>query len=72
MKLDRKALNRLADMNDAQLRAVIEKLVGEYHLDLSAFHVTQGDITSLRRALRTATDEELTALAKQLKNGGKP
>ena len=72
MKLDRKALNRLADMNDAQLRAVIEKLIGEYNLDLSSFHLTQGDMNGLRQALRTATDEELSKLATQFKSGGKP
>lgn len=72
MKLDRKALERLSMMSDAQLRAVIEKLVSDYHLDLSALRITPGDMESLRRAMRSATDEELMQLTKQLRQGGKP
>ncbi len=59
-------------MSDAQLRAVIEKLVSDYHLDLSALRITPGDMDSLRRAMRSATDEELLQLTKQLQQGGKP
>jgi hypothetical protein len=71
MKLDRKALEKLACLNDTQLRAVIEKLASEYHLDLSALRVSANDLQSLRRAMQTATDEELMQLTKQLRQGGK-
>ncbi len=71
MKLDRKALERLSGMSDAQLRAVVEKLVRDYHLDLSALNLSTNDMESLRRALRTATDEELLTLAKKLGQRGK-
>ena len=71
MKLDRKALERLSGMSDAQLRAVIEKLVREYHLDLSALNLSTNDMQSLRRALKTATDEELLNLTQKLGQRGK-
>ncbi len=71
MKLDRKALERLSGMSDAQLRAVIEKLVREYHLDLSALNLSTNDMQSLRRALKTATDEELLSLTQKLGQRGK-
>ncbi len=70
MKLDRKALERLAGLSDAQLRAVIEKLINEYHLDLSTLNITKGDMDSLRHAMKTASDEELMALTRQLRQGG--
>lgn len=69
MQLDRKSLNRLLMLNDRQLQAVIDKLTKEYGLDLSGFQVRPGDMESLRRAIRTAGDEELLELARQLKGG---
>jgi hypothetical protein len=71
MKLDRKSLNRLLALNDAQLRAVIDKLATEYGLDLSAFRVRPGDLNGLRNAIRNATDEDLLKLTEQLRKGGK-
>ena len=69
MKLDRKALERLLSLNDAQLRTVLDKLAREYGLDLTPLSIGQGDLEGLRRALRTATDEELVALTRRLKGG---
>ena len=69
MQLDRKMLNRLLSLNDRQLQAVIDKLATEYGLDLAKFQVRPGDMQSLRRAMQTASDEDLLALGEQLKNG---
>ena len=69
MKLDRKALERLLSLNDAQLAAVIEKLTREYGLDLSGLHLSTADMTALRRTLRVTTDEELMALTRKLRGG---
>ena len=71
IKLDRNALNKLLSLNDRQLEAVIKKLAEEYGLDLTQFHVTPGNMESLRRAIRTASDEDLVALGEQMKRGGK-
>jgi hypothetical protein len=70
LQLDRNALNKLLLLSDRQLEAVVLKLATEYGLDLSEFHVTPGNIKSLREALRTATDEDLTRLGEQLSDGG--
>ena len=67
MKLDRKVIDRVLAMNDAQLRALVEKLTREYGLDLSALSVKQGDMEGLRRALRNASDEDLLALTRRLR-----
>ena len=69
MKLDRKNLNRLLAMNDAQLRAMVDKLATEYGVDLSSFSVKEGDMQSLRRAIANATDEDLLRLAEQVQRG---
>ena len=71
MRLDRKALDRLLSLNDRQLRTVIDKLATEYGLDLSALQVAPGDMEGLRRVLRAASDEELLALTRRLKGGGR-
>lgn len=67
MKLDRRALDRLLQMNDAQLRTFVDKLAGEYGLDLSALSVREGDMEGLRRALRMASDEQLLDLTRNLR-----
>ena len=69
MKLDRKALERLLSLNDAQLQAVIQKLASDYGLDLSSLQIKQGDMASLRRVLQGTSDEELAALLQNLHRG---
>ena len=66
---DRRSLDRILAMNDAQLRALIEKLTRDYGLDLSAFSVNTGDLEGLRRALRSASDEDLLELTRRLRGG---
>ena len=70
MKLDRKALERLLSLNDAQLRAVIDRLASEYGLDLSSLQIKQGDMAGLRRFLKSTSDEELAAFLQNLHRGG--
>ena len=67
MQLDRKMLDRLLALNDRQLEMVIEKLASEYGLDLSRFQVREGDMESLRRAIRNASDDDLLSITEQLK-----
>lgn len=66
MKLDKKALDRLLSMNDAQLARMIEKAASESGLDLSAFGITDGDIASIRKALSGATDEDIKRASETL------
>ena len=67
MQLDRKMLDRLLALNDRQLEAVVERLASEYGLDLSRFQVREGDMESLRRAIRNASDADLLSITEQLK-----
>ena len=67
MQLDRKMLDRLLALNDRQLEAVVERLAREYGLDLSRFQVREGDMESLRRAIRNASDADLLSITEQLK-----
>lgn len=67
MKLDRKALERLLSLNDAQLAAVIEKLTREYGVDLSSMNISTSDMAALRRTLRNTTDEELLNFTRNLR-----
>ena len=66
MKLDRKALDRLLSLNDTQLKGVIESIAAESGLDLSSFGISQRDITSIRNALSSATDEDIQKASEQL------
>ncbi len=71
MQLDRQMLDRLLLLNDRQLQSVIDKLVAEHGLDISRFRVKPGDMESLRRAIKNASDADLTALAEQFRSKGK-
>jgi hypothetical protein len=69
MKLDRRALDRLLSLNDAQLAAVIDKLTREYGVDLSGLNISTADMAALRRTLRATTDEELLHFTRKLRGG---
>ncbi len=69
MQLDRKMLDRLLALNDRQLEIVIQKLATEYGVDLARFQVRPGDMESLRRAIRNASDSDLLAIGEQFKKG---
>ncbi len=73
MKLDRNAVNALLSLDDEQLKAVIRGLAARSGVDLGAFHISEGDIASVRRALSMATDEDISRAARQLgmQDGGK-
>ena len=67
MKLDRRALERLLSLNDAQLTAVIEKLTQEYGVDLGGLQISTADMAALRRTLRNTTDEDLMSFTRNLR-----
>jgi len=69
MQLDRNALEKLLNMNDAQLKYVITKLATDAGLDLGSFNISSNDISSIRHALGNATDEDIARAAEQLKRG---
>ncbi len=67
MKLDKRAIDRLLSLNDAQLLEVIRRLSQEQGLDLSAFSMTPDNAASIRAALALATSEDLARANEQLK-----
>ena len=69
MKLDRRALERLLSLNDAQLAAVIEKLTREYGMDLSSLNISTADMAALRRTLKNTRDEDLMNFTRKLRGG---
>ena len=75
MQIDRKSLERLLTLNDRQLGLIITKLASESGIDPATLNINPIDIASVRRALSSATDEDLKNIASQYedykRNGGK-
>ena len=66
MKLDKKAVQRLLALNDAQLAAVIVQLASDNGLDAAALSMGPNDMANVRRALEMASDDDFTAAAEQI------
>lgn len=66
MQIDRKAINRMLNLNDEQLKSVIRSLADNAGLDLSGFQISPNDIDSIRRALASATDDDIARASEQL------
>lgn len=62
MQLDRKKLDRLLQMNDDQLSALIRSLAAETGIDPSLLGLNPNNIQSIRQALGGATEEDLRQL----------
>lgn len=59
MQIDRKMLDRLLTMNDAQLREVIETIAAEAGIAPGVLGLDPKNIQSIRGALGSATDADL-------------
>ncbi len=68
MNLDRNALNKLLSLNDKQLESVIEKLASDSGISLGDFNITPNDISSIRKALSGANDEDIVRANEQINN----
>ena len=74
MQLDRKSLDRLARLNDDQLRSVVGKLLAEYGVDVSRVPLATMDMSALRAVLQMAGTEDIARLLGSLggqSGGGK-
>ncbi len=69
MEFDRTALSRLLSLNDAQLKFLVNKFARDYGIDLASYNVTEGDISSVRRALGGLSDTQLRELGEKLTGG---
>ncbi len=71
MEFDRSALSRLLSLNDAQLKFLVNKFARDYGIDLASYNVTEGDISSVRRALGGLSDAQLRELGERFTGGRK-
>lgn len=72
MQIDRQALEKLLEMNDRQLKTVITRLAAQSGIDPSEFNIDPKSIESIRKALGSASDEDLKRIAEQYEaNRGK-
>lgn len=59
MPLDKKQIDRLLRLNDDQLRAVLEKLLASYGVDVSRVPLASLDIGALRGLLQNASEQDI-------------
>ena len=62
MQLDRKKLDRILQMNDERLADLVRAIAAESGIDPAMLGLNPENIQSIRQALATATDEDLTKL----------
>ena len=65
MDINRDQINRLLNLNDRQLKAIIQNLAKESGIDPSEFNMDTESIESIRKALSGASDEDLKRVAEQ-------
>lgn len=63
MQIDREALEKLLTLNDRQLKMVIGKLAADSGIDPASLNIDPTSIESIRRALSSATDADLSRIA---------
>ena len=67
MQIDRRALDGLLSLNDAQLSAMIKSLAVKSGIDPSEFNIDPNSIQSIRAALSGASDKDLERVVEQYK-----
>lgn len=65
MQIDRRALEGLLSLNDAQLMAIITRLAAQSGIDPAEFNIDPTSISSIRAALSGASDADLEKIVKQ-------
>ena len=68
MQIDKKNLNMLLSLNDTQLVGIIKTLSEKSGLDLSNFNISANDVNSIRRALESASDEDIKKAQESINN----
>lgn len=62
MQIDRNALNRILNMDDRQLEALITQIAAETGIEPAALGLNPQNIAGVRQALSTATDADVAKL----------
>lgn len=65
MEIKRENIDKLLSLNDWQLKMIIQKIANDSGIDPSQFNIDTSSIDSIRRALSTASDEDLKQIAEQ-------
>ena len=65
MEINRESVEKLLSLNDWQLKMIIQKIATESGIDPSQYNIDTNSIESIRRALSTASDEDLKEIAEQ-------
>ena len=71
MQINRENLDRLLSMNDKQLKMIIQRLAAQSGIDPSEFNIDTNSIESIRKALGSASDDDLKRIAQQYENSKK-
>ena len=71
MQINRENLEKLLSLNDRQLKVIVQRLAAQSGIDPKALNVDTGSIESIRRALSSATDADLTRIAEQYERNKK-
>ncbi|MBQ8388697.1 MAG: hypothetical protein IJX46_07210 [Clostridia bacterium] len=66
MQLDRKALDTLAALDDAQLKFVINRLAVNMGVDIGQFDLKTDDAQKIRRILSSLTDADIALAQRQI------
>ena len=64
MEIDRKSLDKLLTLNDTQLKMIIRNLAASSGIDPREFNIDLADVSSIRRAVETISDEELARIVR--------
>ena len=65
MEINRDSIDKLLNLNDRQLMAIIGNLARESGIDPAEFNIDPKSIDSIRCALRGASDDDLKKIAEQ-------
>ena len=64
MEIDRRSLDKLLTLSDTQLKMVIRNLASNSGIDPREFNIDLADVSSIRRAVSTISDEELARIVR--------
>ena len=71
MEIKRENIDKLLTLSDWQLKIIIQKIANESGIDPRQFNIDTSSIESIRKALSTASDEDLKRIAEQYEQNQK-
>ena len=71
MEIKRENIDKLLSLSDWQLKMIIQKIANESGIDPHQFNIDTNSIESIRRALSSASDEDLKKIAEQYEQNQK-